>query len=148
MARSILHVLFVLLGFTMSLAAQTREDMAGEWVGYITQKPRGLAERYHFKLNLEVDGDELVGEAQINMEDSTHIWGIMDLVGEWDPQGTVDFRELGIKRQNLWSYAYWCIKEYKLRPNWVKGVLMLNGPWSSGACAGSSGWIHLERRLS
>jgi hypothetical protein len=107
-----------------------------------------LKSRVVWRKGIISSGDELVGEAQISMEDSTHIWGVMDLVGEWDPEGTVEFRELGIKRQNLWSYAYWCLKDYKLRPNWVKGVLMLNGPWSSGACAGSSGWIHLERRLS
>ncbi|MEY3444993.1 MAG: hypothetical protein RLZZ519_3274 [Bacteroidota bacterium] len=148
MVRPILLLLFALLSTTTFLSAQTREDMAGEWVGYITQKPRGLAERYFFRLNLEVQDDQLSGEAQINMEDSTHILGVMDLVGEWDPEGSVEIRERGIKRQNLWSYAYWCIKEYKLRANWVKGVLMLNGPWFSNACAGSSGWIHLERRLS
>jgi hypothetical protein len=140
-------LLLLWIGIIGSVLGQKSADLAGEWWGTITQSPAGLASSYVFSLSLEVKGDAFIGEARISMEDSTHIYGVMDVFGEiWDE--SIWFSEVEIQQQNLWSDAYWCLKTYQLEARWVNGVLVLEGSWTSDDCLGSSGRIHLERRLS
>lgn len=141
-------LLAVLVAFLCASAtAQSRFDIAGEWFGYITQRPAGLAERYFFELKLELDGDRFKGESRISLQDSTAIYGVMDVQGTiMEPQIWID--ELQVKEQNMFSFAYWCIKSYKLQANWVRGILVMEGWWESDNCGYSAGFIHLERRLS
>ncbi|HEX2900071.1 MAG TPA: hypothetical protein VHS96_10160 [Bacteroidia bacterium] len=147
MKRQVLVLVVFLLGCSMQVQGQTRDDLVGEWSGVLKQWQGGLAEEYFFGLTLNLDGETLIGEAKIMLQDSTHIFGIMNLSARWEA-GSVAIRELSIKAQNMYGYSHWCIKTYKLSLAWFRGALLLDGPWSSEDCGGSGGWIRLERKLS
>lgn len=143
------RALFIcLLGWWPLLSiCQSTHDVLGEWEGYITQTPAGLADRYPFWLRLYDSKEGIVGESTIAMPDDEEAWGRMNVKVEWE-EGLLRVTELEIVAQQLYVFAYWCIKAYDLRPVWVDGVLQLDGEWVSGHCGGSVGTVHLERRLT
>lgn len=141
-----LAALFCLLH--LASFAQTRDDYVGEWFGYITQTPAGLASRYVFGLDLEATEDGVTGEARLTMEEDSEIYGIMDIKGSFE-QGQLYIVEQYIKAQYMYIFGYWCLKDYRLTATWVDGILVLEGQWNSNDCGTSTaGFIHLERRLS
>ena len=141
--------LVLLVSFlTKPAFAQTQDDYLGEWMGYITQEPRGIASRYYFALDLRRDGDNITGEAHIALEDDPKVYGYMELEGHFEESGIV-VTELFVNREQLYSYMYWCLKTYRLTAFWDNnGMLVLQGTWQSDACGETAGAIHLERRLS
>ncbi len=143
-------LILIVVAFSLAsiAAAQTRHDYAGEWFGYITQEPAGLASRYTFELELEATDDGLKGEAHISMEEQPEIFGVMAISGNFEEAGLLINEEI-IVSQRMYTFGYWCMKSYRLRATWVNGILILEGNWTSDACGdGDQGFIHLERRLS
>lgn len=142
--------IFVALLMLLQFAAfgQSHNDFAGEWVGYITQSPAGLAARYDFALTMEVSDSGITGEARISLEDNADIFGTMYIRGDFGKEyATVN--ELEITSQNIFSYAYWCMKEYYITITEVNGIFIIEGEWGSDECGDANfGMIHLERRLS
>ena len=145
--RTTIFVALLML-FHFAALAQSHDDFAGEWVGYITQKPAGLAARYDFALTMELSDSGITGEARISLENNADIFGTMYIRGEFGKYfATVN--ELEITSQNMYSYAYWCMKEYYLKIIEVNGLFIIEGEWNSNRCGdANSGKIHLERRLS
>ncbi len=146
MRTAIFVALLMLLHFAVQ--AQSYNDFAGEWVGYITQDPAGLAARYDFALSMEVSDSGITGEARISLEDNADIYGTMYIRGGFG-QYFATVNELEITSQNMCSYAYWCMKEYDIWITEQNGILIIEGKWNSDQCGDANfGKIHLERRLS
>lgn len=153
--KSILLSFILVLGFHVGARAQggtalesatVFDDPAGEWYGYITQSPSGLSDRYGFHLNLEVNGKSVNGFSHITMENDHEVFGIMKLTGEMVENRLV-LTEVVITRQNLYTGAYWCLKELSLNLKIENGLVILEGNWESDDCSFSTGDIHLERQL-
>lgn len=136
-------VLFVLLCAALSAVAFGQNEVEGVWLGYITQDPGGLADKYHFQVNLDLKGDNLEGTSTIAMLDDESIFGIMTLKGEAN-NVSVSFNEQEIIKQNMYSFAYWCIKDIELQLVKRNGKEVLVGSWTSNQCPGT-GEIVLER---
>lgn len=122
------------------------ENIAGEWFGYITQTPTGLADRYIFQLNLKEEDGKIKGQSYIAIDEDSS-FGIMDIECEV-VNGKLLVNEVEIVDQQLYIYAYWCMKSYSLELKMENGVSVLEGAWVSDFCGDSKGNIHLERRLS
>jgi hypothetical protein len=145
--RASLSLLLILM-LALIAPAQTRNDYLGEWFGYITQEPAGLAARYIFELELEDAEGGITGEARLRLEDDPEVYGIMEIASSYE-NAQINVVELYIKAQKMYTYGYWCLKDYQLTATWVQGVLVLEGRWESGNCGNANvGFIHLERRLS
>lgn len=121
-------------------------DPAGEWYGYITQTPSGLASRYGFHLNLSIQGNKVSGYSRIHMEDDETYFGVMKLAGVWEDEKLV-LTEVEIAKEQIYSYAYWCLKDLFLNIRIENGLVILEGNWESERCSFSTGNIHLERLL-
>jgi hypothetical protein len=146
-AKTILLALCAILFANLGKASSSiSENIGGAWFGYITQSPTGLADRYIFQLYIdEVDG-AIQGQSYIALEDED-AYGIMDIKCEIE-DGKLNVTELEIIDQQLFEFAYWCVKSYKLELKVENGISILEGDWESDYCGDSVGSIHLERRLS
>lgn len=134
----------VLIGFLISRA---ETDYSGGWSGYITQKSSmALASNYRFTVSLQVRDGEVSGHTEIRMWDEPDIYGIMDLEGTVNGC-SLELKETEITRQQIYSYAYWCLKFLKLQYATENGKEVLTGHWTSETCSGP-GDVYLERSPS
>lgn len=127
-------------GFFLSQA----QNYAGLWTGYITQESQmALANNYYFSLSLEVNGNQITGTSEIRMWDDASITGTMDLSGNFSGN-KLEILESKIIKQEIYTFAYWCLKLLKVEYSIKEGKEILTGHWESEACSGP-GTIYLER---
>lgn len=144
MKKIILIAAALLLGFLISLAAP---DYSGNWTGYITQKSAmALSSNYHFSLRLQDTDGEITGHSEIRMWDEQNVFGVMELVGSYN-EDELDLKETEIVREQIFSYAYWCLKSMHMYYTVENGKEILRGHWNSDVCTGP-GEIYLEREAA
>lgn len=143
MKKIILIAVALMLGFFISRAAP---DYSGNWTGYITQKSvMALSTNYHFTLNLQQTDNEIIGHSEIRMWDDQNVYGVMELVGSFN-EDELDLKETEIVREQIYSYAYWCLKTMRMHYSIENGKEVLRGNWNSEACG--PGDIYLEREAA
>lgn len=143
MKKLVLVALALLMGFLISRAA----DYSGNWTGYITQHSvMALSSNYHFTLSLKQNGDEITGHSEIRMWDEENVFGTMELLGSFNDD-ELDLKETEIIREQIYSYAYWCLKNMHLYYTVEDGKEILRGTWNSESCSGP-GEIYLEREAA
>ena len=130
--------------FTLILFAQT-DELDGVWEGYITQDPGGLAQEYYFQVDLDILDEELVGTTTIRLLDKPDVYGIMNMHGKVTDE-EISFEEDAILKQQIYTYAYWCLKEIQLKPVQLDGKTVLQGKWLSDRCPGT-GEVTLEKTV-
>ncbi len=118
-------------------------ELKGSWMGYITQVPTGISDRYYFETHFELSGKDISGYSVIRIEEEMEIFGKIRLNGIFNGE-TITITEREITSQKIYSYAYWCLKQIQLEPFWEKDKWVLKGSWSSDMCTGT-GEIHLNK---
>eukprot|EP01031_Cornospumella_fuschlensis_P049302 gene49302-60349_t len=122
-------------------------DYSGNWTGYITQKSvMALASNYHFTLRLQQTDDEITGHSEIRMWDEENVYGVMEVLGSFN-ENELELKETEIVREQIYSYAYWCLKNMHMYYSIENGKEILRGNWNSEACTGP-GEIYLEREAA
>lgn len=140
MKKFILLLLAIILGFIVSQA----QHYAGYWTGYITQhSASAIANNYHFSLSLEIEGTQIAGTSEIRLWDDVNIMGTMELKGSFSGE-RIELQELKIIKQEIYTFAYWCLKLLKMQYIITDGKETLQGHWESELCNGP-GEIYLER---
>lgn len=144
MKKVILLCVALVLGYSFS---QATPDYTGHWTGYITQKSvMALASNYHFSLSLQQTDDEITGHSEIRMWDEQNVFGVMELLGSYN-ENELELKETEIVREQIYSYAYWCLKNMHLYLTVENGKEILRGNWNSDACSGP-GEVYLEREAA
>ena len=138
-----IFLFFIAVTFTV-FGSQAQPNYAGLWTGYITQESNNaLANNYYFSLSLELSGNQVIGFSEIRMWDDAAISATMELSGVVSANN-VEIQELKITKQEIYTFAYWCLKLLKMEYSIKDGKEMLMGHWESELCNGP-GKIHLER---
>lgn len=122
----------------------TQYKAEGKWAGVIYQNSEsGIARKYTFELEVFIDQDNISGFSTISMINEPGVYGILNITGKVTKNG-LDIKETRIIEEQIYSYAYWCIKSYQLTFEQKNDKLTLTGNWSSDKCSGQSS-IYLEK---
>lgn len=121
----------------------TADDLSGCWTGYITQEPATISDKYYWETNFDVDANQFKGFSVIRMEHEMEVFGKISFNGNWSGEH-IRVQEEEVVSQNMYTWAYWCIKHVDLFPEWKDGEWILRGYWKSENCPGS-GQIYLRK---
>lgn len=144
--RNLLTIVFVLIA---SLGMAQLEELAGHWTGELTQPGRGLRVAYEMTLDLDVEGDSLIGTSHINFIDKPNIYG--DMVFRSKLKGkSLFYKETDIVNQQLENKdQYWCIKVGRMKLTQNDSMYFLDGNWEGHSLRNqpcTPGKLHFEKK--
>jgi hypothetical protein len=141
-----LYFLIILGGSSFSNMTPSEEvvQLGGHWSGYLTQELDGLAKKYYFKMEIKQEKNTARGFTTITMINDSQIFGKMSFTGDVRYK-TLKFKEDKIIRQNIYQYAYWCIKSATLVYRIEQNTQILEGHWEGCGTSSEQDLIHVER---
>lgn len=130
------------LAFVTYLPAQS--DISGLWEGEITQYEGGYRSTYGVRLKLKVEGNQIIGESHVFVED---IFAIMKVEGEVYNKKFIQIKDTEFKDNKIRENMSWCFKEYQLMLK--KSGNEIEGFWQGNSAYGPCipGRIFLKRKV-
>lgn len=126
------------------------QNVTGNWQGIMTHPAdtAGFTDNYAFWLNIEQEGDEIVGHSRVELANSKN-FAVMNF------KGAFKNNHLNIVEKS-WEESYmqdgmfinWCLKQMSLIYTWEDSTESLRGIWTSKeeGCGPGEIYVHRSRK--
>jgi hypothetical protein len=126
----------------------TTEDfypaLTGKWKGVLTQQEGGYKKNYEFYVEIQLDGDQIIGRSQVEIDE---LFAQMKIKGRLLTAKSLEFSEIQILDMEKQPGMDWCFKHCILQLERIGDSWRLKGEWSGfseyGSC--TPGQIFLRK---
>ena len=141
------YIIFFLI-LTVGSEVIAQENITGNWQGILThpQDKEGFLDNYAFWLNVEQEGDSIIGQSRIEMGTSQNfaVWNFKGLY----KSGHMNILEVSWEQSRMQDglFINWCQKRMNLVYTWEDSTESLRGIWSSALpdqdCGSGEIYVH------